>query len=270
VEYDSTQARWAIVNTDGAAMGAGLTFNYRIDPTATQVCVPQPGTGDEFRFGVGIDAFGANDNRLATLIVAPVGGPAHPVAVKYDGSRWSIVYADRSAMPGGACFNVRVIPFSQYVAGPATQGASATVASSPNGAAPVQPDLSGKRGTGVDVGVGVAIADSGQGNAAAGARLFWFNWAVGNLALPMVYTTNLTPLGFREPAQPDTAVASLAVTRSCIVAGCVSQRWGLRHDDGTTVPWTQRVNVWAEVESNYPAPRRRPGRPINAPVERSR
>lgn len=253
VAYDAALGRWTIVNTDGAAMSVGLAFNYRIDPTATQVCVPPPGTGDEFRSSVTLDDIGANDNRLATIVVMPVDGPPHPVAVKYDGSRWSIVYADRSLMPGGACFNVRVIPFSQYLE------------------ASAQSDLSGKQGTTVDVGVGVALSDSGSQGASGGTRLFWFGWAAGNSALPMVYTTNLTPLGFREPANPDTAVSSLAVTRPCVVVGCISQRWGLRHDDGTAVPWTQRTNVWAEYESSYPPPRRRPPiGPIKLPIEKSK
>lgn len=234
VEYDQTLEKWTVKNTDNALMVAGLGFSYRIDPTARQVCVPAPGTGNEFTSALDVDDISANNNIYAMLIVTPVAGSAHPVAVEYEAPHWEIVYSDRTLLPAGACFNVKIIAFSQYLSDPA------------------QPDISGKTNTRVDMGVGVDLSS----HTADGARIFSFNWSSGNSALPILYTSNLTPMGFREPATPDTKISSLWVTPYCIVVGCTSQHWGIRHEDGSPVPNQQRVNLWAAYQSTYPPPRK--------------
>jgi hypothetical protein len=249
VEYDQTLAKWTIKNADNAPMIAGLGFSYRIDPTAKQVCVPAPGTGSEFTSTLDVDDIGANANIYATLLVTPVGGAAHPIAVKYSAPHWGIVYADQTLLPAGACFNVKVIAFSQYLSDPA------------------QPDNSGKTNTSMDVGVGEDMSSVGENHTLGGARIFFFNWSSGNSALPILYTSNLTPMGFTEPAAPDTKYSSLWVTDACIVVGCISQHWGLRHEDSTAVPGTQRINVWAAYTSSYPPPHTVPprsGPPLSA------
>ena len=236
VAYDQTLAKWTIENSDDAPMIAGLGFSYRIDPTAQQVCVPAPSTGSEFTSTLDVDDIGANSNIYAMLLVTPVGGPAHVIAVKYTAPHWGIVYADQTMLPAGACFNVKVIAFSQYLSDPA------------------QPDISGKANTSMDIGVGEDISSVGENHTMGGARIFFFNWSSGNSALPILYTSNLTPMGLTAPAAPDTKYSALWVTDACFVVGCVSQHWGLRHEDNTAVPSLQRVNVWAAYTSGYPPP----------------
>ena len=195
VEYDSTLARWTIKNADNATMATGVGFNFRVDPTATQVCVPQPSTGAEFTSTLVVNDSNSNYNNYATLIVTPVSGPAHPVAVKYAAPYWGIVYSDGTLLSAGTCFNVKIIAFSQYVDDPG------------------QPDLSGKSNTIVDNGVG---QDMGPTNHTFnGIRIFNFNWSSERSDLQMIYTSNLTPMGFRAPASPDTKYSSLWFTPSC-------------------------------------------------------
>ena len=197
VEYDSTLAKWTIKNADNATMATGLGFNFRVDPTATQVCARQPGTGAEFISSLAVDDFNSNNNIYATLIVTPVSGPAHPIAVKYAAPYWGIVDSDGTLISGGTCFNVKIIAFSQYVDDPA------------------QPDLSGKSNTIVDNGVGQDMGPNGTNYTINGIRIFNFNWSSGSGGLPMIYTPNLTPMGFTAPASPDTRYSSLWVTPIC-------------------------------------------------------
>jgi hypothetical protein len=236
VEYDQTLTKWTIKNADGAPMAAGLGFNFRVDPTAKQICVPPPSTGNEFTSSLAIDDYNSNDNIYATLIVTPVSGAAHPIAVKYTRPRWAIVYADGSLLPGGACFNVKVIAFSQYIDDPA------------------QGDLSGKLQTTYDNGVGQDMGGFGSNHTINGIRVFQFNWSSGNTALPMIFTSNLTPMGYREPAAPDVKYSSLWITPACITTSCVypARHWALRHADGSPVPGLMRMNVWAAYQPAYP------------------
>jgi hypothetical protein len=236
VEYDTQRARWTVKNVDGARMATGLAFNVRVDPTAKQVCVPPPTTGNEFVTFLAVDDYGANSNIYATLVVTPVSGPAHPVAVKYAAPSWGIVYADGAVLPGGACFNVKVIAFSQYIDDPA------------------QGDLSGKSNTIVDNGVGQDQGPNGATHTVAGVRVLPFNWASGNLALPMIHTSNLTPMGWTPPASPDTRNTSAWITPACTTTTCTfpSRRWAFRHADGTPVPGLGRFNVWAEYQPRFP------------------
>jgi hypothetical protein len=236
VEYDTSLAKWTIKNADNATMATGLGFNFRVDPTAKQICVPPSGTGDEFTSMLVVDDYNSNSNIWATLIVTPVSGPAHPIAVKYVAPYWGIVYSDGSLIPGGSCFNVKVIAFSQYLDDPA------------------QPDLSGKSNTIVNNGVGQDMGPNGTNHTIGRNRIFNFNWSSGSWGLRMIHTSNLTPMGWTPPASPDTKYSSLWISPLCIVIKCAypSRRWALRHEDGTAVPGMQRVNVWAEYQTFYP------------------
>ena len=236
VEYDAQRARWTVKNSDSAKMTAGLAFNVRVDPTARQVCAPPPSTGDEFVTFLAVDDYSANNTIWATLVVTPVSGPAHPVAVKYVAPNWGIVYADGAVIPGGACFNVKVIAFSQYLDDPA------------------QGDLSGKSNTIINNGVGQDMGPNGANHTVAGLRVFPFNWATGNVGLRMIHTSNLTPMGWTPPASPDTRNASAWITPACEAISCTFQlrRWAIRHADGTPVPGLARFNIWAEYQPQFP------------------
>jgi hypothetical protein len=218
-------------------MAPGLGFNFRVDPSAKKVCVAPAGTGGEFASTLVIDDYNSNSNFYATLIVTPISGAAHPVAVKYVAPSWGIVYSDGAQIPGGTCFNVKVIAFSQYIENPA------------------QPDLSGKSNTTVDNGGGQDMSGIGTNHTISGIRILYFNWASGGYGLPMIHTSNLTPMGWRSPASPDTKYSSLWVTPACLTAtGCAwpNRKWALRHEDGTPVPNNLRVNVWAAYQPFYP------------------
>jgi uncharacterized DUF497 family protein len=213
-------------------MPAGVTFNFRIDPTALRVCVPPASTGAEFTDALVVDDYNANDNKWAALIVSPISGGDHPVAVKYADKRWRIVYTDGSPLSGGTCFNVKVIAFSQYLE--SAQG----------------PDLSGKSNILANNGVGEDIGGAGTGHTINGLRIFPFRWAAASAGLRMIHTVNLTPAGLSAPAAPDLANSALWITQDCITTICSypSRRWGLRHETGTAVPTTERGNLWAEPQ----------------------
>lgn len=236
VEYDATLAKWTIKNVDNAPMATGLGFNFRVDPTAKQVCMPPATTANEFSSTLVVDDYNANNNVWATVIVTPLSGPDHPVAVKYDAPYWGIVYSDGALIPGGACFNVKVIAFSQYINDPA------------------QSDLSGKSNTVVNMGVGEDLGANGANHTIGGIRMLPFAWSSGNSGSRMIYTSNLTPMGWTAPAASDTKNSSLWISPSCIAITCAypSRRWGVRHEDGTPVPSQLRINVWAEAQSCYP------------------
>jgi hypothetical protein len=231
VEYHTGRSRWTIKNADNAAMKPGLGFNFRIDPSARKVCVPPGGTGSEFSPGLVVDDYNANSNPFASLGVTPISGPPRPVAVKYDAPYWSIVYADGSPLTGGTCFNVKVIAFSQYIDNPA------------------QLDLSGKSNTTIDIGVGEDLG--GTNHTIAGTRILPFNWAGRDATLPMIFTSNLTPIGWPPPAAPDTKNSALRFTPPCLApVRCTwpDRKWALQHEDGSPVPDNLRVNVWARPE----------------------
>src|SRR5205823_13989398 len=119
VQYDGQ--RWTIRNVDGIAMRVDLGFNVRIDPTAFRACtraLPIPYDA------VTINNTISNNNAWATVLVTPIGGGAHPVAVRYSGSNWQIVYTDGARMGPTTCFNVKTFAFTQYIGDPAIGDAS--------------------------------------------------------------------------------------------------------------------------------------------------
>src|SRR5262245_1950462 len=168
VEYDTARARWTIRNLDGAPMRPGLGFNVRIDPTATRACTPIRSPLPQHEFAV-VDDPVSNGNVWATLIVTPIGQtPPHPLAVRFVSPHWQIVYTDGALMGRGACFNVKVFSFTQYIDDPAVG------------------DLSSRSNASADVGVGVDTGGSGQEHEDGPNRLLQFSWAFGNPALPII------------------------------------------------------------------------------------
>jgi hypothetical protein len=235
VEYDTVRSRWTIMNSDNADMMSGLTFNFRINASARKICVPPGGTGSEFSPGLVLDDSNANSNPFASLIVTPISGPPALVAVRYDAPYWSIVYADGSPLTGGTCFNVKVIAFSQYIDDP------------------TQPDLSGVSNTTSDIDVGEDLG--GTNHTIDGKRILPFNWAGGDATQPMIFTSNLTPIGLPSPAAPDTKTLALWITPKCVtplwptrLCSYPDRKWALYYEDGSPIPADLRLNVWARPQ----------------------
>jgi hypothetical protein len=228
VQYNSARAAWTIRNLDGAAMPQGLGFNVRIDPSAMRVCTPVRPPFQTYEYAV-VDHPVSNDNVWATVMVTPIGGAhslevpigggPHPLAVRFVSPHWQIVYTDGAQMASGTCFNVKVFGLTQYVDDPAVG------------------DLS-NRNAAVNVGVGIDVGGDGQEHQDGSGRLLQFPWAFGNPALPIIVTTNLTPLGFRQVLDP--RYVGLHYDRTRIPNG-----WSIYQEDGGDMRHGVRFNVWA-------------------------
>ena len=155
VHYDTVKLRWTIRNVDGAAMPAGLGFNVRIDPTAFRTCK----VGGLHTDPVVIDNRVSNNTFWATVLVTPIDGSAHPIAVRYAAPNWQIVYYDGGGIGANTCFNVKVFWFTQYIDDPAVG------------------DLSNRQNAAVNVGLGEDMGGSGIGNNVGSNRLLPFAWA---------------------------------------------------------------------------------------------
>jgi hypothetical protein len=226
VQYNAASARWTIRNLDGAPMRPGVGFNVRVDPTAKRVCTPRNlpvhGFVQGHEYAVVHDPI-SDGTVWAMLMVTPVGGAPHPIAVRYVSPHWQIVYTDGALMAPATCFNVKVFAFTQYLEDPAIG------------------DLSGRSNASADVGVGVDAGGYGQDHSDGPNRLLQFSWAFGNPALPIIVTANLTPLGWRQFLDP--RYVGLHYDRTRIPNG-----WSVYHEDGSDMSHFARFNVWAAPE----------------------
>jgi hypothetical protein len=225
VEYDNVLQRWTIRNTDAFPMAAGVGFGVRIDPSADLYCTSTfPTTYDHILVLHPL----SNENVWATILVTPVGGPPHPIAVRYVSPHWRIVYANGAAIPPGTCFNVKVFAFTQYLLDPATG------------------DLSNRTNVTANWGTGVDIGGSGTGHSSGATRVLMFDWALGNASRQMMTTSNLTPLGFAPFFNPRFFGFTAPIE---FFAG---QRWGIYQEDGSTMPLGARFNAWAPCAAPGP------------------
>ncbi len=227
VVYDSGLERWTIHNADGVAMPTGLGFGLRVDPTAITVCTSSfPGT---YTY-VNIDHPLSNNSVWATVLVTPIGGGAHPVAVTFVSPNWHIVYQDGANIPPGTCFNVQAYAFSHYLDDPASG------------------DYSSRTGIAADWGVGEDIGGDGSGHSSAGTRTLEFDWALGNPSRPVITTYNLSPLGWT--ASFDSKYFGVTAP----LANVFGRRWGVYEEDGSTMPLGDRFNVWTSCAADawYP------------------
>jgi hypothetical protein len=219
--YDGNLRQWVIANADGAQMPAGLGFNVRIDPSASQYFTGNPAASPPVKF-VEINDPIANENPYATIAVSMSGGlavNAHPIAVAYNGSRWRIVNSDHTLIPAGVRFNVRVIGFSAYHKIP-IGGSLDNFASNAAGisvrdiTAPPVPEWAG--------------------------RLLHFWWAGGNRTLPMLVTPNLSPMG--DPAPTTGKYVGLKYVEG------IRPRWSVFHEDQSPIPSDAAFNVFAQPQ----------------------
>jgi hypothetical protein len=201
-------------------MPAGLGFNVRIDPTAFRACTPRF-LPQSFDF-VTINNVVSNNNLQATIIVTPIGGSAHPVAVHPFAPNWQIVYSDGAQMGPNTCFNVKVFAFTQYIDDPA------------NG------DLSGRLNVALDLGVGQDAGGNGLAHNVGSRRLLPFAWAqyIPNLPIIVTSTRGLVPLLGSQFSDPK----NIGVFYE---RGIVPNVWGVFHEDRSDIPVGAQFNVWA-------------------------
>jgi hypothetical protein len=220
VQYDNANRKWTIRNVDGTAMPAGLGFNVRIDPTAFRACTPRF-LPQSFDFAT-INNVVSNNNLQATIIVTPIGGSAHPVAVHPFAPNWQIVYSDGAQMGPNTCFNVKVFAFTQYIDDPA------------NG------DLSGRLNVALDLGVGQDAGGNGLAHNVGSRRLLPFAWAqyIPNLPIIVTSTRGLVPLLGSQFSDPK----NIGVFYE---RGIVPNVWGVFHEDRSDIPVGAQFNVWA-------------------------
>ncbi len=218
VVYDSGLARWTIRNVDGFAMPTGLGFGVRYDPTASVYCTPSsPGV----YASVTIDHPYSNNSVWATVLVTPIGGRPQPIAVRFDTPYWRIVYSDGQWMDPGTCFNVKALAFTQYLDDPAAG------------------DFSARANVTADWGTGVDLGGTGVGHNSGAGRYLQFDWALGNPSRQVMWTYNLTPLGFHAIYDPKFFGV---LAPSATVGG---GRWAVYHEDATPMILGARFNVWA-------------------------
>ncbi len=218
VEYDPFAGRWAIRNSDGVAMPAGLAFQVRVDPSAQLYCTSGfPGNYAEIL----VLHPAANGNIFASVLVTPIAGGPHPVAVRYLAPYWRILYSDGATIPQSTCFNVQVFAFTQYLDDPSSG------------------DLSGKANTAANWGTGVDMGGFGTGHQSGASRSLMFDWGLENPYRQMMLTYNATPMGFTAAYDP----RSFGFTAPNPFG--LGGRWTVYHEDGTTMPLNARFNLWA-------------------------
>ncbi len=132
VWYDTFKGKWAIYNQDLAAMPPGAAFNVKVLPppnmqdyafnyyTHTATSSNTVGNVTFLTFG---QAYGRAYQNCA-VIVTPVFNPnstpfgisgvydTHNIGVYYDATqgKWGIYHEDRTPIPAGAAYNVRITP----------------------------------------------------------------------------------------------------------------------------------------------------------------
>ncbi|HEX5041700.1 MAG TPA: putative metal-binding motif-containing protein [Candidatus Polarisedimenticolaceae bacterium] len=216
VDYDAGLQRWTIVNVDGTAMPAGLGFGVRYDLTALRFC-----TGASSAAFLAVPNPRSDNDIWATVMVTPIGGAAHPIAVQYVAPSWRIVYSDNASIPANTCFNVKPFFFTQYMGDPASG------------------DLSGRTNVTANWGVGVDTSGFGTGHNSGSARVLMFDWALENPFRQMVTTYNLTPRGVAPYYDP----RYFGFSAPDPIA--IGSRWAIYHEDGSTMPLSARFNAWA-------------------------
>jgi hypothetical protein len=214
--YDGTLAKWTINNSDGVIMRAGLGFNVRIDPSATQYYTGDPTARPPVPFVTIKDPI-AGGNPYATIIVGMTTGLAvnpHPVAVQYAAPDWRIVNSDGAFIPAGVRFNVRAIGFSAY-----------------HRYAAVTTDDRIDR----FVSNGAGISVDGSSTESTNTRLLFFWWQLSRPSLPMIVTRNLSPMG--QNALSEGKYAGLKY-----VAG-IKPQWAVVYEDQSIIPDTASFNL---------------------------
>ena len=98
--YQAKLRKWAIANTDGAAMSENSSFNVVIEPgvrhAASKTNATQNYTRTELK------------KRSAFVLATPVfSGTLSPTGVFYSGGEWSVFTQDQSALPESVAFNLR-------------------------------------------------------------------------------------------------------------------------------------------------------------------
>lgn len=220
--YDG--ARWVIRNADGATMPAGLGFNVRIDPSASQYSTGRPELSRPVQY-IEINDPSANGNPYATIAVSPTGWlavNAHPIAVQYRAPRWRIMNADRAVIPAGVRFNVRVIGFSAYhAASPASR---------------LDDFISNSAGVSVRE---ISVASAPE------TRLLHFWWQLGNNpTFPMLVTQNLSPMG--NNVSPNGKYVGLKYVDGN------TPRWSVIYEDESAIPLSSAFNIFAQPQSLVP------------------
>ena len=209
--------RWCIVNGNGTPMPAGLGFNVRIDPSASQYYTGHPETNPPVPY-VEIKDPIADGNPYATIAVSMAAGRAtnpHPIAVAYNGSRWRIVNSDGALIPAGVRFNVRVLGYSAY-----------------------HDNWQGMRlDDFLSNSAGVAVKDLSP---ATDTRLLSFWWQLGKPTLRMLVTPNVTPLG-----QAGWAGGKYVGVK---YVGIDKHKWSVIHEDQTIIPSNAAFNILAEPQ----------------------
>ena len=218
VQYDGSAEKWTIRNLDGVSMPVGLGFNVRIDPSAFLRCTRTYATSF-----LRAAAPGTYGNHWAAVFATPVGGPPHPVAVKYTANDWYIVYSDGALIPPDTCFNVKALSFAQYIADPANDDLSSLS------------NVNEDWGTGVDFG-------GGANHTSGASRFLYFDWASGNPQLPMVVMHNHNPLSFLTVIDPRNV--GVWYYRNDLQPLPPSNHWAVFHEDRSSFG-DGRFNLWS-------------------------
>jgi len=217
-------SRWLIRNVDGTAMPAGLGFNVRIDPGASQYSTRRPELSAPVQF-IELDEPSANGNPYATIVVSStwwLAANAHPVAVQYHAPRWRIMNADRALIPAGVRFNVRVLGFSAYRDGSVDSRLDDFISNA--------------------AGVSTKDAVSTQPPAARPLN-FW--WQLGNNPVfPMLLTQNLSPMG--NNVSPDGKYIGLKYLDG------IAPRWAVVYEDGSGIPLSSAFNILGRPQPLVP------------------
>ena len=239
VTYDSSLRKWKIRNEDGTLMPVGLSFNVRIDPTASRVQTP---FFTVQRYVV-IDHPDANWNPYATVIVTPVTSGrkrlTHPIAVAYAAPNWLVVTSDGANFPssdrtGAVGFFVKVIAASAYV--------DDSLAADPSGF--VNTNLS--NGVGIDLNGPSRVS----GNTKYLSRFCWTTHAATPLSI--IVTPNITPLPPPAPRSYNSIDPKYFGVRA-VGNRLTGYTMAVYHEDNTPMPATSALNVWGPYRADCPA-----------------
>jgi len=220
--HDGT--RWYIANADGTPMPEGLGFSVRIDASAAQYSTGRPEISGPVPY-IEINDPSANGNPYATIAVSHTAWRAvnaRPVAVQYRAPRWRIVNVDRSRIPAGVRFNVRVLGFTSYHQ--------------------FLPDPRLDEFIGNAGGISIAEPVSTPTPKLRGLH-FW--WQLGtDAAFPMIVTQNLSPMGKNVTANQ--SYVGLQYIESD------APRWSIVNENGAPIPLSAAFNIFASPRSLVP------------------
>ncbi|MFT5129786.1 MAG: hypothetical protein ACI8W8_003415, partial [Rhodothermales bacterium] len=107
VWYDAGRSQWAIQDQLGQPIAHGAMFNVFVADNRVSA----------FTAGPQLDHPSLNGHPEAIVHVTPNWNPPgsngvynrHPIGLRYDGQRWTVVNTDGTALPEGAAFNVIVL-----------------------------------------------------------------------------------------------------------------------------------------------------------------